>query len=139
MTNTPSASRDYDDYNIDDSTPSPNYNPGTPGAAYAQVDNCFQSLTFHHCKHRCKQEFYGASFGLPTIKAWVLKNSAGIAIKSIHASDSRICLQPARGLFPIPAFPLAHSRRELGCGWRGRLFSWWLPINAQPQFVHSYT
>ena len=23
--------RDYDDYGFDDSTPSPNYNPGTPG------------------------------------------------------------------------------------------------------------
>ncbi len=41
VTNTPAASRDYDDYNFDDSTPSPNYNPGTPGggsgSGYAQV------------------------------------------------------------------------------------------------------
>jgi transcription elongation factor SPT5 len=31
VTNTPSANRDYDDYSFDDTTPSPNYNPGTPG------------------------------------------------------------------------------------------------------------
>merc|ERR1719495_1063707 len=31
VTNTPSAARDYDDYNYDDTPPSPNYNPGTPG------------------------------------------------------------------------------------------------------------
>lgn len=34
VTNTPSANRDYDDYSFDDTSPSPNYNPGTPG--YAQ-------------------------------------------------------------------------------------------------------
>ena len=26
-----SINRDYDDYSFDDTTPSPNYNPGTPG------------------------------------------------------------------------------------------------------------
>jgi hypothetical protein len=31
VTNTPSADRNYEDYNFDDTTPSPNYNPGTPG------------------------------------------------------------------------------------------------------------
>ena len=31
VTNTPSANREYDDYSFDDTTPSPNYNPGTPG------------------------------------------------------------------------------------------------------------
>eukprot|EP00094_Tigriopus_californicus_P005339 TCALIF_05148-PA protein Name:"Similar to SUPT5H Transcription elongation factor SPT5 (Homo sapiens)" AED:0.12 eAED:0.12 QI:0/0.33/0.3/1/0.77/0.8/10/0/1058 len=31
VTNTPAASRDFDDYSFDDTTPSPNYNPGTPG------------------------------------------------------------------------------------------------------------
>ena len=31
VSNTPAASRDYDDYNFDDTTPSPNYNPATPG------------------------------------------------------------------------------------------------------------
>ena len=39
VTNTPSATRDFDDYNYDDTTPSPNYNPGTPGGSgqsYAQ-------------------------------------------------------------------------------------------------------
>merc|ERR1719249_315748 len=35
VTNTPSASRDYDDFNYDDTTPSPNYNPGTPGGSGA--------------------------------------------------------------------------------------------------------
>lgn len=35
VTNTPAASRDYDDYNFDDTTPSPNYNPGTPGGGSA--------------------------------------------------------------------------------------------------------
>ena len=33
MTNTPSANREFDDYNFDDATPSPNYNPGTPGGS----------------------------------------------------------------------------------------------------------
>merc|ERR1719259_822940 len=33
VTNTPSAPRDFDDYNYDDTTPSPNYNPGTPGGS----------------------------------------------------------------------------------------------------------
>ena len=32
--NTPSGAREYDDYNFDETSPSPNYNPGTPG--YAQ-------------------------------------------------------------------------------------------------------
>merc|ERR1712183_627241 len=31
ITNTPNPGREYDDYGFDDSTPSPNYNPGTPG------------------------------------------------------------------------------------------------------------
>merc|ERR1719510_1020436 len=31
ITNTPNPGRDYEDYGFDDSTPSPNYNPGTPG------------------------------------------------------------------------------------------------------------
>lgn len=31
ITNTPSANRDYDDYSFEDTSPSPNYNPGTPG------------------------------------------------------------------------------------------------------------
>lgn len=31
VTNTPSASREFDDYHFDEVTPSPNYNPGTPG------------------------------------------------------------------------------------------------------------
>ena len=35
VTNTPSAARDFDDYNYDDTTPSPNYNPGTPGGSGA--------------------------------------------------------------------------------------------------------
>ena len=28
ITNTPSANRDYDDYSFEDTSPSPNYNPG---------------------------------------------------------------------------------------------------------------
>ena len=35
VTNTPSANREYDDYSFDDTTPSPNYNPGTPGGSGA--------------------------------------------------------------------------------------------------------
>lgn len=30
VSNTPMASREYDDYNFDETSPSPNYNPGTP-------------------------------------------------------------------------------------------------------------
>merc|ERR1712223_1909260 len=31
ITNTPNPGRDFEEYGFDDSTPSPNYNPGTPG------------------------------------------------------------------------------------------------------------
>ncbi len=45
VTNTPAASRDYDDYNFDDSTPSPNYNPGTPGYAQESPSNPYNPAT----------------------------------------------------------------------------------------------
>lgn len=37
VTNTPATNREFDDYSFDDTTPSPNYNPGTPG--YAQGES----------------------------------------------------------------------------------------------------
>lgn len=47
MTNTPAGNRDFEEggYSFDDTTPSPNYNPGTPGYAQESPSNPYTPAT----------------------------------------------------------------------------------------------
>lgn len=43
VSNTPAHSRDFDDYSYDDTTPSPNYNPATPGGSATEGSGRYES------------------------------------------------------------------------------------------------
>ncbi len=104
VTNTPSANRDYDDYSFDDTSPSPNYNPATPGYTQESPSASYTPATPGSVYN--SQEGYSPYQPSPSPSGGYQCKSRGkftqieeytISTFQQHLAPTRMCRLPLRG------------------------------------------